>query len=172
MNSDEVIDLGREAINVALLVGGPILIVSLLIGIGIGMLQAMTQVQDQSVSFVPKLMGMLLAIGLALPWLASKMVEYTEQSLATPPFGSVHTGEFKTTRFASFEKGGEKEGGKKEGLPNSLSDRDGGQVELRPSVSSTDSAEQPQVNPLVPDKSPFQLPHYRYSRLPKEDQEL
>jgi flagellar biosynthetic protein FliQ len=84
MNPQDAIDLGREAIKACAMVGGPILLASLVIGLLVGIVQAMTQVQDQTVSFVPKLLGMMLVIGLGLPWLADRMVEFSHDTLATP----------------------------------------------------------------------------------------
>ena len=70
--------------RVCIFVGGPILVVGLLIGMAVGVLQAMTQVQDQTVAFVPKILLMFLAIGLALPWLAEHMLEFTQESFTNP----------------------------------------------------------------------------------------
>lgn len=158
MNPNGVIDLGREAIHLALLVGGPILVLSLVIGIGIGMLQAMTQVQDQAVSFVPKLMGMLLAVGVALPWLAGKMVDYTEEVLATPFLQPFHGSDQvpSTMRQVSTSRAQEKMATDPE---NANPDRQ-------------DLTEDRGQEDLAPEKIPFQLPHYRFSRLSKGDQEL
>ncbi len=84
MNPQDAIDLGREAIRACFMVGGPILLASLLIGLLVGVFQAMTQVQDQTVSFVPKLLCLLAVLGLCLPWLTDQMVEYGEQAWAKP----------------------------------------------------------------------------------------
>jgi flagellar biosynthetic protein FliQ len=167
MDSNEVIDLGREAIHVALLVGGPILFVSLVIGIGIGMLQAMTQVQDQSVSFVPKLMGMLLAVGVALPWLAGKLVDYTQETLATPiihPFRSNDQAQSPIPTSGRLVSASQRtdQGKSEPENPNSQNSNSNRQQ----------LAEDSEREELTPDKIPFQLPHYRFSRLPKEDQDL
>lgn len=171
MDSNEVIDLGREAIHVALLVGGPILVVSLVIGIGIGMLQAMTQVQDQSVSFVPKLMGMLLAVGVALPWLAGKLVDYTQETLATPvihPFRANDRAQpsFPTTsRLVSTSQRTDQRTDQRTSEPENPNSQNS-------NSNRQQLAEDSEQESLIPDKVPFQLPHYRFSRLPKEDQDL
>jgi len=60
MNPQDAIDFSREAIKTCIMVGGPILVASLLIGLIVGVIQAMTQVQDQTVSFVPKILLLLL----------------------------------------------------------------------------------------------------------------
>lgn len=84
MNPQDAIDLSREAIMTCMMVGGPILAVGLLIGISVGVFQAMTQVQDQTVSFVPKILLLLAMIGLCLPWLTDKMLGFAKQSFETP----------------------------------------------------------------------------------------
>jgi len=77
MDPQDAIDLGREAIWVALLIGSPVLLAGLLTGLLVGLLQAMTQVQEATVSFVPKLVVMVLVLSLALPWLINQMVQYS-----------------------------------------------------------------------------------------------
>ncbi len=84
MNPQDAIDLGREAIRACFMVGGPILLASLIIGLLTGVLQAMTQVQDQTVSFVPKLLGTLVVLGLCLPWLSEKLVDFSSEALSKP----------------------------------------------------------------------------------------
>ncbi len=90
MSPQDTIDLSREAITMAAIVGGPILAVGLLIGLLLGVLQAMTQIQDQTVSAVPKIVGMALAALLALPWMSSRMVDFTRESFSRPLIGHVH----------------------------------------------------------------------------------
>ena len=69
MEPQDAIDLGRDAIMIALLIGAPVLTVGMLVGLTIGLLQALTQVQDQTIAFVPKIIAMVLALGFFLPWL-------------------------------------------------------------------------------------------------------
>lgn len=84
MNPQDAIDLGREAIRACVMIGGPILVASLVIGLLLGIVQAMTQVQDQTVSFVPKLLVLMLGIGLALPWLSDQMIDFSRDVLGQP----------------------------------------------------------------------------------------
>lgn len=84
MDPQDAIDLGREAMKACFIVGGPILLASLIIGLIVGVLQAMTQVQDQTVSFVPKLICLMLVIGIGLPWLTDKMLDFSRETLSTP----------------------------------------------------------------------------------------
>lgn len=78
MDAQDAVDLAREAILITLLVSSPALAAGLLIGLGIGLLQALTQIQDQTVSFVPKLLGMIVAISFTLPWVINQLLEYCE----------------------------------------------------------------------------------------------
>lgn len=84
MEPQDAVELGKQAIQVCLVVGGPILLVGLLIGLVIGSLQSMTGIHDQTVSFVPKILLTIIAIALALPWLSQRLVDYTRQSLQRP----------------------------------------------------------------------------------------
>lgn len=149
MNPQDAIDLGRESLKACLLVGGPVLLASLVIGLLVGVAQAMTQVQDQTVSFVPKLLCLLVVLGLCLPWLTDHMIEYTTDTLSKP---MTHLHAAVPTFQAGFVRVEEST--------------------LRPQEGSHDSATQ--RPPLLDQpgnewKSPFSLPHYRYSRLPKEN---
>jgi flagellar biosynthetic protein FliQ len=85
MDSQTAIDLGREALSTALLVGAPVLIVGVLVGLVIGLLQALTQIQDQTISFVPKIVTMMLVLVLCLPWLIQRMVEYSQDLIVNIP---------------------------------------------------------------------------------------
>ena len=85
MPPHEAIDLGRQAIVTALLIGSPVLLVGTAVGLLIGLIQALTQIQDQTVSFVPKIIAMVLALALCLPWLIHRMVEYSENLIQNIP---------------------------------------------------------------------------------------
>jgi flagellar biosynthetic protein FliQ len=85
MDSQTVIDIGREAIWNMLLIGGPILTVGMAVGLLIGLLQALTQIQEQTVAFVPKLVAMVLILSLMLPWLISRMVQYSSELISGIP---------------------------------------------------------------------------------------
>lgn len=86
MTPADAIDLGREAILMTLLVASPVLAAGMLVGLTIGLLQALTQIQEQTVAFVPKIVVMILALCLALPWLASRMLEYASNLIADIPY--------------------------------------------------------------------------------------
>lgn len=85
MDPQTAIDLGREALWTALLIGAPVLIVGLVVGLIIGLIQALTQIQEQTVSFVPKIVAMVVALGLSLPWLLQRLIEYSHDLIAGIP---------------------------------------------------------------------------------------
>ena len=74
MTPNEAIDLVRDAILMSLIVAAPLLLVGMVVGLGIGLIQALTQIQDQTVSTVPKLVAMTLDIIICLPWLTDRML--------------------------------------------------------------------------------------------------
>lgn len=77
MTPNEAIDLVRDAILMSLIVAAPLLLIGMVVGLGIGLIQALTQIQDQTVSTVPKLVAMTIAIIICLPWLTDRMMEYS-----------------------------------------------------------------------------------------------
>ena len=85
MDVQVVVDLGREALSTALLIGAPVLLVGVIVGLLIGLVQALTQIQDQTISFVPKIITMVLALGMCLPWLIQRMVEYSQGVIVNIP---------------------------------------------------------------------------------------
>lgn len=85
MNPQDAIDLGREAVNVAMVVGAPVLLSGMAVALVVGLLQAVTQVQEQTVSFVPKLVAMVLVLSLTLPWLIQQMVQYSHDLISNIP---------------------------------------------------------------------------------------
>jgi flagellar biosynthesis protein FliQ len=85
MDPQEAIDLGREALWMMLLIGSPVLVAGMIVGLVISLLQALTQIQEQTVVFVPKLIVMLLVLSVSLPWLIAQMVQYTSELLTAIP---------------------------------------------------------------------------------------
>ncbi|MDF1692915.1 MAG: flagellar biosynthesis protein FliQ [Zhongshania sp.] len=79
MNADTVIELGRQAMNVTVLLAAPLLLSALAAGLMIGMFQAATQIQDMTLSFIPKLVVLVLVLGLTGPWMLRQLVDYTTQ---------------------------------------------------------------------------------------------
>ena len=85
MNTQDAIDLSREALNIALVIGAPVLLAGMAVGLIVGLLQAVTQVQEQTISFVPKLVAMVLVLSLMLPWLVHQMVQYSHDLIVNIP---------------------------------------------------------------------------------------
>jgi flagellar biosynthesis protein FliQ len=85
MDSQNAIDLGREALWTMLLIGSPVLVAGLIVGLVIGLFQALTQIQEQTVAFVPKIIVMLLVLSVSLPWLISRMIQYTTELISGIP---------------------------------------------------------------------------------------
>mgnify|MGYP001362500802 CR=1 FL=1 len=85
MNDSQVIAIAGEALWTALLVSAPILIVSLVIGVVVSIFQAMTQVNEATLTFVPKLLGVFAVSAIMGPWMIGTMVQYTHRIFATLP---------------------------------------------------------------------------------------
>ncbi|AAM24647.1 MULTISPECIES: flagellar biosynthesis protein FliQ [Caldanaerobacter] len=79
MSSSMAVDLGREALSVALTVATPMLAVALGVGLLISIFQATTQIQEQTLSFVPKIVAVLLSLILFGPWMLTTLVNYTQR---------------------------------------------------------------------------------------------
>jgi flagellar biosynthetic protein FliQ len=77
MDASAASDLVRNALMAAMLIAAPMLIVGMAAGLLIGLLQGLTQIQDQTVAFVPKILSMAAVLIVCTPWLLSRMVEFT-----------------------------------------------------------------------------------------------
>ncbi|MBI1825591.1 MAG: flagellar biosynthesis protein FliQ [Planctomycetes bacterium] len=84
MDLNTALEIGRHAFWMTLIVAAPILVIGLLVGLCISLFQAVTQLQEQSLTFVPKIAAMVVAAVLFIPWIAGQMVEYTKQMLGPP----------------------------------------------------------------------------------------
>ena len=80
-----VSDLARNAMMVAMLLAAPLLMVALLVGLVVSMVQTVTQIQEQTLSFVPKLLAVATTFLVALPWMLQLLVEYTSQLFRSLP---------------------------------------------------------------------------------------
>jgi flagellar biosynthetic protein FliQ len=76
MNEQEVIDLLREAIWLSIKLGAPVMMVGLIVGVAIALLQALTQVQEMTLVFVPKILMIFLAMFLMLPAFTTTLIEF------------------------------------------------------------------------------------------------
>ena len=76
MDTALVVDWSREALRVALLLGGPALLVALIVGIVVGIGQTLTQMHEPVIGLVPRVLAVLLVVLVALPWLISVWVDF------------------------------------------------------------------------------------------------
>ncbi|MDA3878395.1 MAG: flagellar biosynthesis protein FliQ [Halothiobacillus sp.] len=77
MNADTVLDITRQALVVILLLTMPILLTALVVGLLVGMFQAATQINEMTLSFIPKLFAVVAAILIAGPWMLHTLVDFT-----------------------------------------------------------------------------------------------
>tara|TARA_B110000014_G_C19773101_1_gene402260 strand:- start:269 stop:535 length:267 start_codon:yes stop_codon:yes gene_type:complete len=77
MNSDLLTDAARQAVLLGLETTGPVLLVILVVGLVVGTLQAATQIQDQSVGFVVRLLAVVVALIVLLPWMLDRLAVYS-----------------------------------------------------------------------------------------------
>jgi flagellar biosynthetic protein FliQ len=85
MTPEFVVSVASGAVKLTLLLSAPLLGVGLLVGLVIAILQATTQVQEMTLTFVPKIVAVLLALLAAAPWMLDKMTSYTSQIISTIP---------------------------------------------------------------------------------------
>ncbi|MED0653667.1 flagellar biosynthesis protein FliQ [Anoxybacillus geothermalis] len=76
MSADFIIRLAEQGVYIVLIVCGPLLLLSLVVGLVVSIFQAATQIQEQTLAFVPKIVAVLLGFVLFGPWMLSKMVSY------------------------------------------------------------------------------------------------
>lgn len=79
MTPNDAMDIGRDAIVVSLKLGGPIMLVALVVGLVISLFQALTQIQEMTLTYVPKIVAILLAVLLLLPFMLSTLTAFTER---------------------------------------------------------------------------------------------
>ena len=77
MDAATAVDLCRETLMSAVIIAAPVLLVGMAAGLLVGLMQALTHVQDQTVAFVPKILAMAAVLLICLPWLLTRMVDFT-----------------------------------------------------------------------------------------------
>lgn len=82
MAFDHAVDLTRHALLIALLLAGPILAAGLIIGLFISVLQAVTQIHEQSLALIPKIVVMILVLAALTPWLLQMLMEFATEVLS------------------------------------------------------------------------------------------
>jgi len=85
LDSQQAVDLARQAITLMLLIGGPLLAVSLVVGLVLSVFQTLTQVQEQSLSTIPRMIATAVAVIVLLPWITAQLVEYTTELIGQIP---------------------------------------------------------------------------------------
>lgn len=85
MTPETVMDIGRQAVEMTLLLSAPMLLAALVIGLIVSVFQAATQINEQTLSFIPKLVGMFLILLLAGPWMLEIMVDYSRRLFESIP---------------------------------------------------------------------------------------
>ena len=88
MEFQDALELGRNAFSMALMTSAPILIVGLVVGLVISLFQAVTQLQEQTLTFGPKIAAMVVAAAVFIPWIANRMLAFTHDMLTTVPFAN------------------------------------------------------------------------------------
>ena len=77
MTPESAMDLFRKAMITSLLIASPMLAVGLLVGLAISILQAVTQIHEMTLTFIPKMIGVVLVLLLTLPWMLRVLLDYT-----------------------------------------------------------------------------------------------
>ena len=85
MTPESVMTMGRQAIEVTIMISAPMLLVALAIGLIVSIFQAATQINETTLSFIPKLVGIFLAMIIAGPWMLTVMLDYMRQMFSSIP---------------------------------------------------------------------------------------
>ena len=85
MNEDVVINVSMQAMQLAFKIAMPLLLVGLAIGLVISIFQAVTQIQEQTLTFIPKIVGMGVVLVVAGPWMLDQIIGYTHQLYSEIP---------------------------------------------------------------------------------------
>lgn len=79
MTPEAVMSIGRHAMEVTLMIAAPMLLIALAIGLVVSIFQAATQINEMTLSFIPKLIGVFIALMIAGPWMLAVMLDYMRQ---------------------------------------------------------------------------------------------
>lgn len=86
MTPESVMTLGQQAIELTLLLSAPLLLSALLIGLVVSVFQAATQINEQTLSFIPKLVGIFIVLVIAGPWMVTMMVDFIRRLYGNIPW--------------------------------------------------------------------------------------
>ena len=81
MTPQQVIDLGQRAIQVILFLSAPVLLTGMVVGLAVSLFQAVTSIQEATLTFVPKLVAVFVALVFCMPWMMDLMVRFTVELL-------------------------------------------------------------------------------------------
>lgn len=79
MTPDAATDLVRTALVLTIVIAGPVLLVGLTVGIVVSVVQALTQIQEQTLTFVPKILAMLGLAVVLMPWICQRLIDFTSE---------------------------------------------------------------------------------------------
>ncbi|MRW92094.1 flagellar biosynthesis protein FliQ [Duganella sp. FT80W] len=79
MTPESVMTMGQHAMEITLMIAAPMLLVALIIGLVVSIFQAATQINEQTLSFIPKLVGIFVALVVAGPWMLATMLDYMRE---------------------------------------------------------------------------------------------
>jgi flagellar biosynthesis protein FliQ len=85
MTPESVMTFGRQAMEVAIMVSAPLLLVALGIGLIVSIFQAATQINEQTLTFIPKLLGIIVTLVIAGPWMLTILLDYMRQVFSNIP---------------------------------------------------------------------------------------
>ncbi len=85
MTPETVMTIGRQALEMTMMLAAPLLLVALAIGLLVGIFQAATQINEMTLSFIPKLIGMAVALLVAGPWMLRELLTYTRTLIESIP---------------------------------------------------------------------------------------
>jgi flagellar biosynthetic protein FliQ len=85
MNSTAVINLMSEALQLTLLISAPLLLTALAVGLVVSVFQAATQINEMTLSFIPKLVGVFFAVVVSGPWILQLLIDYTQRLFTSIP---------------------------------------------------------------------------------------
>lgn len=85
MTPESVLDIGRQALYLTMLLAGPLLGAALVVGLLVGVFQAATQIQEMTLSFIPKLMALVFALLVAGPWMLAQLRDFTIELFVAIP---------------------------------------------------------------------------------------
>jgi flagellar biosynthetic protein FliQ len=85
MNTEYILSLGREAVMLTLLISGPMLLFGLVVGLVVSIFQAITQIHEMTLTFIPKILAVAVALLIFLPWMLHKLVDFTVKLFGSIP---------------------------------------------------------------------------------------